>query len=444
MKYSGSGFLVTVVGQNDLPYGFFAPDGSTRVTQDQGLGLYAPNGSIRIGSSGNSVYTPRGALNGTLAGRVFTPINMGGGYPWLLNAKRSQFSTYWLPALTAVKAGTRNAKIAFVGDSTMRGQTQGGGTTQIPNAVPAKAAAALQTMGFAAGAQNAFGVGLGPPLDNYDSRFVTTGLPLATTGQDPPGGQAWRLTKTGDKLSFTPSTPCDTGDFYWTYATASGNAFTLDIDGGTATPVTANGSATTINKTTLTTALGMHTFNAAWVSGDVRIVGFDCYNSSVKQISCWNFGLGGSSSGTWTNATTSWSRLRGVMEGYAPDLVILSLGINDWRTSVSVATYTSQMQTLIDQVRSTYANKADLILETSVWDGGSTGNAANQAQYMQAVRDLAIANDLPVIDTAFVWQSYVVSNMLGRYSDTVHNAIVGHTERGGRSAQAVTLFAPTP
>lgn len=76
MKYSGSGFLVTLVGQNDLPHGLFAADGSTRVTEDAGLGLYAPNGSLRIGSSGFSAYTPSGALNGTLSDDVFTPIWM--------------------------------------------------------------------------------------------------------------------------------------------------------------------------------------------------------------------------------------------------------------------------------------------------------------------------------------------------------------------------------
>lgn len=79
MKYSGSGFLVTLVGQNDLPHGLFAPDGSTRVTQDAGLGLYAPNGSLRIGSSGFSAYSPSGALNGSLSGNVFTPIGLQGG-----------------------------------------------------------------------------------------------------------------------------------------------------------------------------------------------------------------------------------------------------------------------------------------------------------------------------------------------------------------------------
>lgn len=80
MKYSGSGFLVTLVGQNDLPHGLFAADGSTRVTQDAGLGLYAPNGSLRIGSSGFSAYTPSGALNGSLSGNVFTPLPLQGGF----------------------------------------------------------------------------------------------------------------------------------------------------------------------------------------------------------------------------------------------------------------------------------------------------------------------------------------------------------------------------
>lgn len=67
------GYPVTVVSENDLPVGLYAPDGSTRVTEDPGLGWYAPNGSIRIGSEGTSVYTPSGAWNGTLVVDVFYP-----------------------------------------------------------------------------------------------------------------------------------------------------------------------------------------------------------------------------------------------------------------------------------------------------------------------------------------------------------------------------------
>lgn len=70
------GFLVTVVIEDDLPHGLYAPDGSTRVTQDPGLGWYAPNGSIRIGSVGSAANTPDGGWNGTLTDDVFYPIWM--------------------------------------------------------------------------------------------------------------------------------------------------------------------------------------------------------------------------------------------------------------------------------------------------------------------------------------------------------------------------------
>lgn len=78
MKYQSEGYLVTVVSENDLPHGLYAADGSTRVTEDPGQGLYAPNGSIRIGDSGNSIYTPDGAWNGTLVVDVFYPRGYDG------------------------------------------------------------------------------------------------------------------------------------------------------------------------------------------------------------------------------------------------------------------------------------------------------------------------------------------------------------------------------
>lgn len=77
MKTAPDGaYLVTVVGEDELPHGLFAPDGSTRVTTDQGLGSSAPNGALRIGSSGPYAYTPDGAWNGTLVGTSFYPVYM--------------------------------------------------------------------------------------------------------------------------------------------------------------------------------------------------------------------------------------------------------------------------------------------------------------------------------------------------------------------------------
>ena len=99
MKYaSNGGYIVTVVGANDLPHGVFAADGSFRVTTDLGSGVYAPNGSIRIGNEGSSAYTPRGAWNGTLSGDTFTPISQGGGY-----AKLRAAIAAWKVAQAAVR-----------------------------------------------------------------------------------------------------------------------------------------------------------------------------------------------------------------------------------------------------------------------------------------------------------------------------------------------------
>lgn len=72
---SDGGWLVTVVGENDLPIGLYAPDGSYRVTTTVGLGLYAPNGALRINdtTTGYTAYNANGALNGQLLGSVFYP-----------------------------------------------------------------------------------------------------------------------------------------------------------------------------------------------------------------------------------------------------------------------------------------------------------------------------------------------------------------------------------
>lgn len=71
------GWNVTVVGQNDLPVGVYASNGSIRVTTDTGQGVYAPNGSIRIQSiTVLGIYNPDGNIQGVLSGSVFYPAWM--------------------------------------------------------------------------------------------------------------------------------------------------------------------------------------------------------------------------------------------------------------------------------------------------------------------------------------------------------------------------------
>jgi hypothetical protein len=54
---------------------------------------------------------------------------------------------------------TRNAKVAFIGDSTFAGIETGGTTAQVLHSIPMQLAAKLQARGINAGANNRFGAG---------------------------------------------------------------------------------------------------------------------------------------------------------------------------------------------------------------------------------------------------------------------------------------------
>lgn len=368
----------------------------------------------------------------------------GGGVQvpsWFLNAKQSQFSTSWLPALAAQRAGTGNAAIAFVGDSVTRGQDAdlSPQSNRIRNSMPSQLAGLFRSEGRASRAENAFAIGLTTPHDLCDARFVTTGT-LGSSGLGVPGGAVWVLDSSGDKISFTSDFQYDTCDVYWVSPGSGTNSFTIDVDGGApVATVNPGGASLAIQKTTVTVPLGTHTVNINWVTGSVRPIGIDCYDSAQKQISCWNFGISGAYSAQWADITQPSSRLRGVVEGYQPDLISICLGINDWRFSRSLSEYETNLDAFI-----TRCNNAgiDVMGETPFWDNSTQGLYAQQADYIQKARDVFIARDKAIIDTAARWVSFAASNALGRYSDDVHNTDVGHLERATAIKQAITLFEP--
>lgn len=402
---------------------------------------FAKDGVIPEGAvEGLELSTERGfgwsAKRGVISGGAVTVPS------WFLNAKASQFSNSWLPALAAQKAGVRNAKIAFVGDSTTAGQDAviSPQTERRRKSVAAQLASLFRADGRASMAESSFAKnGLTDPNDLSDARFVTTGT-LGSSGLGIPGGGLHVLDSIDDKLSFTPDFPVDTFDIYYVSPGSGTNTFTADVDGGaplgTFNP---GGASLAIRKSTVTTTLGLHKLNINWLAGSVRIAGIEGYNSAQKQISCWNFGISGAYTGQWADVSQPSSRLRGVVEGYVPDLVVISLGINDWRFSRTLSEYENNLNAFI-----TRCNNAgiDVMGETPFWDNSSTGLAAQQADYIQKARDVFISLDKAIVDTAARWVSFSASSALGRYSDAVHNSQAGHLERATAMKQAVTLFEP--
>lgn len=334
----------------------------------------------------------------------------------------------WRKALAGVRRGTANAKLALIGDSTTRGQGSGTTTAQALNGYPVQLSGLLDgSNGLRAGWQNLFGTG-NATLSSFDSRVTLTGS--FTTSSVSCGGQLFRMATTAT-LAFVPTVNCDTFDVY--SVNNGTGSFTINLDGG-ATLATVNTTTSgTIVKTTVSGTLAGHTLNCVWASGTPYILGVDCYNSAVKQASCWNFGWLASTSANWSRQVTLFDPGPAIRNYLVPDLSIIDLGINDWSTSVSPATYRANLQTLITDCLAA----GDVVLKTPAPTQDSVVSLDTQKQYVYMVYDLARENNLLVIDGFQRFSSWEVANALGFYNDNKHPSASGYSDIAMAVANAI-------
>lgn len=332
------------------------------------------------------------------------------------------------------RAGLRNVRVACPGNSTERGQSFGVGTAQALNAWPMQLATLLNAAGINAGANNVWGDGgswgLGQTITNFltgDSRVsianaVTLGSVLSA------GGNNFAMAAAA-ALSFVPQANCNRADIIWRDG-ATGRNFNWQVDGGSTTQIdSTNVTQFGINSVALG-AVGAHTFTLNWVAGSVSILGISAYNDTRKEITLWNWGIcGGTSANLINNTDTAVGRLAILANAsLKPDLAFIEGGlINDWRTSVPVATSKANLTTLVTTIK---ANGGDVILCTPCFDNGSAGNTLIQQQYVDAMYQVSAEQNVGLIDIRKKWLSYAnaVANGWNSASDTVHPTTAGYLD----------------
>lgn len=322
-------------------------------------------------------------------------------------------------ALAKTRRGTSNTKIACVGDSTTRGQGSGTTTAQALNGWPVQLSAQLASaLGMTAGWQNLFGQG-NATLTSFDSRVGMTGT--FTTSSVSFGGNVFRMAAAAT-LAFTPTVNCDTFDVY---SVNNGvGQFTINLDGG-ATLATVNTTADgAIVKTTVSGSLAGHTLNMVWVSGTPYILGCDCYATGTKQISVWNGGWLSSTSVNWASNVGNFNPSAALQNYLLPDLSIIDIGINDWIAVTDIPTYKAGLQTVISACLAT----GDVILKTPAPSQITVTDLATQRRYVQAMYDLAQANNVALVDGFYRFGSYEIANPLGFYTDNKHPTATGYAD----------------
>lgn len=323
-------------------------------------------------------------------------------------------------AVSKVSGGTGNAIIAYESDSLGFGIGDDGTTSggnYPPLSEPAQLADILtSTYNLNASWQSWFGTATNgePSYLNNDTR-LSFGTWVRNTGGTTFGGDYIVSQSTNSATAFTPTAQIDTCTVYYSTYVGSGT-ITLDVSGaGTQTVSTsaANGTASA----TATGTLGTNTCNVKLSSGgNVNVAGMIARNSGKSEVSIVNMGAPGATTADWV----SWlsGNVFSQLTTLQPDAAIIKLGTNVWDNGVPVATFTSQLQSLITLHKNA---GIDVILETPIPCNPSNCPPVNpstavQQQYIAAMYGLSYLNNVPLIDNFNKFQSYTVSQPY--YADT--------------------------
>lgn len=346
----------------------------------------------------------------------------GPATPLLQSATTPATMPRFRKAVAKVRNGAADAKLLCVGDSTTSG-VGSTGSTLTAHSYPSQLASLLNSY-FAPAA---IGLGVGPTGlgSNPDGRWVLgTGW---TYGQFGFGGGScvYCSASPAGSAVFTPGVLADRYDVYYYYVASAGTV-TFTATGGSATPVSFNGAGTAVvQKVTLSagSASASNTITMTEAGpGTAYILGIEPWLSTKNQIRVANAGVGGSSTNSWT--TVPATNLDGVaaIKAYAPDLTVISLGINDATNSVSQATYQANLSKIV----SAAALTGDVILMSMPPSAANAPYVTYEPQYIAVKEALASQYSGAYLDLTARFESFSAANTLGLMSDSYHPNDLGY------------------
>ena len=251
----------------------------------------------------------------------------------------------WRTAFGKVRAGTADAKLLCVGDSTTQGLL-GSANGGITNSYPYRLARFLDDAGLNASR----GLSVPGSTNNEDSRYtLEAGWSRSQTSFLGFGGTSLYHFSgaTQSNIAYKDPALADRYDIYYLRGTSNGT-FAASATGGESVSQSAKtasgvgkvtisaGAAATNNVLTITSA----------TDGDTWIIGIEPWLSTRKQVHVGNAGVGSSRAAThWggTDARGSSSAIK----AYAPDLTIISLGVNDGSSNHTLEQFSAAMDNLI-------------------------------------------------------------------------------------------------
>ena len=246
-------------------------------------------------------------------------------------------------------------------------------------------------------------IGLGVPNTYGTDNRWTLGAGWANYnlgwGGDGSTNGASFVSSTGGTLTYTPGSTqgtYDKFDMYYLPATGNGTV-TATATGGSAVVQSTN-AANGVAKVTVTAA-SAGTGNALAMvnsAGATWITGVEPWLSTASKIRVANAGVTASTTSQWTIDAT-WGGVPHI-KLYAPDLTIISLGINDAGSAVATSTVIANLKTLI-----TATQVSGDVIVMSFPPSGPTSSAWTNYQvyeplYPDAYAKMCQSLNLPYID----------------------------------------------
>jgi len=315
----------------------------------------------------------------------------------------------WRLALSKVRDGSGNAKILCVGDSTTGGT---GSTLQFSYSTIGSHCGRLKQM---------LNTTLNPAVDGagipasvcagataVDNRWTAGSGWTDTVGIGVGSCGAYAGTSSSGNLVYAQSSSTNqviADSYYVYYLTNNGlGTLTLTATGGTPVVVNTNSSAAmTKVLVTAASASASNTLTATCTVATCYVVAVEPILSTAHQIYVGNAGAAGSTTGFWL-ANQPFTGINFITAN-APDLCVISLGINDAGSSVPATSVQSNLQSLITACQAS----GDVLLDTFP-PSENAPYSTNEKLYLPIISSLAASNSLPIMDIYGLFNSVWTSN----------------------------------
>ncbi|KND51560.1 MAG: hypothetical protein AB202_03255 [Parcubacteria bacterium C7867-007] len=365
--------------------------------------------------------------------------------PGVTNFSRANNAAF-LTALSAVKAGTNDVKIACMGDSITAGKgatvSVNGWTGARAGAYPRLLRTALASASIPSIQADFWGegtsLGTTSDIDLYMGNIARSGSGFAISGsvQSIAGlshAQNGSQVDSTSTITYTcPAGMVADSVAVFTARNTSIGKYVVSLDGGAESPEvdtagTPGAFTTTFSYASAATGHTVRIRKSSTTAIGVFVLGVYFYNSSEKGLQLWNWGRGGWRTDDWVNSTSAW------FPGFhyhtqGAKLTIVELWGNDAISRPSSTTTTiTNLTTIIDNLQA--AGSTVWIVNPQPFDpAGSIGSTASSL-YRSAVASLADSKNCTLIDETHHYPTWSAWNGAGFAWDANHPSQTGYQHK---------------